>query len=134
LLTITVIGIIVKLVFNSLLVKDYQQDGLALSTSLSFVFFFSASYLVINRSLEITNRTLFIKEFCFYFINSCVCLLSTEILSNLLPDRDIITDIFTILFFIFIYLLNLILVNHKVFIILNQIFPRLNVNILMKKS
>jgi putative peptidoglycan lipid II flippase len=134
LLTITVIGIIVKLVFNSLLVKDYQQDGLALSTSLSFVFFFSASYLVINRSLEITDRTLFIKEFCFYFINSCICLLSTKILSNLLPERDIITDIFTILFFIFIYLLNLILVNHKVFIILNQIFPRLKVNILMKKS
>jgi putative peptidoglycan lipid II flippase len=133
LLVITIVGIILKMIFNSLLVHRYQQDGLAVSTSLSFVFFFSASYLVINRKLGITDKTLFINEFSFYFINSCVSLLIFKILSNLFPVSNIITDTLLLFIFLFIYFLNLILVKHKIIIILNQLIPVINFNNTLKK-
>lgn len=133
LLLITVLGIMLKMFFNSLLVSQYQQDGLAISTSLSFIFFFTVSYLVINRKLEATDKTLFVKEFCFYFINSCVSMLIIKILSNILSVNKIIADIFILFIFIFIYCLNLILSQHKILVFLNQLFPTMNLNKLIKK-
>jgi len=134
LLVVTIMGIILKMIFNFLLVEQYQQDGLAISTSISFIFFFAVSYLVINRKLEVRDKTLFIKEFCFYFINSCVCLLFIKIIANVLPDNNIVNEILIIAFFIILYLLNLILIKHKVIVILNQIFPKLFVKSLVRTS
>jgi putative peptidoglycan lipid II flippase len=134
LLVITIIGIILKMIFNFLLVERYQQYGLAISTSISFIFFFSISYLIINRKLEVGNKTLFIKEFCFYFINCCVCLLLIKIISNVLPDSNIIIEILAIAIFVILYLLNLILINHKVIVILNQVFPKLILSSLIRTS
>lgn len=134
LLVVTIVGIILKLIFNFLLVEQYQQYGLAISTSISFIFFFSVSYLVINRKLEVSDKTLFIKEFCFYFINCCVCLLFIKIIANVLPVSNMITELLIIAFFIILYLLNLILIKHKVIVILNQVFPKLNLNSLIRTS
>jgi len=134
LLVVTIMGIILKMIFNFLLVEQYQQYGLAISTSISFIFFFSVSYLLINRKLEVSDKTLFIKEFCFYFINSCVCLLFIKIIANVLPDNKMITELMIIAFFIILYLLNLILIKHKVIVILNQVFPKLNLNSLFRTS
>ena len=134
LLVVTIMGIILKMIFNFLLVEQYQQNGLAISTSISFIFFFAVSYLVINRKLEVRDKTLFIKEFCFYFINSCVCLLFIKIIANVLPDGSMVTEILIIAFFIILYLLNLILIKHKVIEILNQVFPKLNLNSLFRTS
>ena len=134
LLVVTIMGIILKMIFNFLLVEQYQQYGLAISTSISFIFFFSVSYLVINRKLEVSDRTLFIKEFCFYFINSCVCLFFIKIIEKVLPDKNMFTELIIIPFFIILYLLNLILINHKVIVILDQIFPILKLNSLIRKS
>lgn len=134
LLAVTIMGIILKMIFNFLLVEQYQQDGLAISTSISFIFFFSVSYLVINWKLEVSDKTLFIKEFCFYFINSFVCLIFIKIISNVLPNDTMVTEIFILVIFIILYLLNLILIRHKVIVILNQVFPILNLNSLIRTS
>ncbi len=70
LLVITITGLLLKLFLNFVLV-DLQQDGLALSTSISFIFFFFASYIILNAKLKIKDRSLFIKDFIIHLIN-CV--------------------------------------------------------------
>jgi putative peptidoglycan lipid II flippase len=125
LLVVTIFGIILKMILNFLLVEHYQQYGLAISTSISFMFFFFVSYLIINTKLEVSDKTLFLKDFCFYFINCCICLIFLKIVTILLPNTNLITELLTIALFMTLYLLNLILMKHKVIVILTQIFPKL---------
>lgn len=129
LLWITIFGIVLKMLLNYLFIEQLQQYGLALSTSLSFIFFFSASYLVINRKLEISDKTLFMKEFCFYFINGSLCLIVAKIVAKILPIYDIVSEVLIIIIFMLLYLLNLILVRHKVLIILKQVVTGFNFKI-----
>ncbi len=62
LLGITIAGLLIKLILNFLLI-DLEQNGLALSTSISFMFFFLASYIFLNIKLKIKDRLLFAKDF-----------------------------------------------------------------------
>ena len=114
-----------KMILNFFLVEQYQQYGLAIITSISFIFFFFVSYLIINMKLEVSDKTLFLKDFCFYFINCSICLIFLKIVTILLPNTNLITELLTIAFFMTLYLLNLILMKHKVIVILTQIFPKL---------
>ncbi|MFB3056942.1 MAG: lipid II flippase MurJ, partial [Ignavibacteriaceae bacterium] len=47
LLIITLGGILIKVILNIILVSEYQQNGLALSTSINFTFFFITSLVLI---------------------------------------------------------------------------------------
>jgi putative peptidoglycan lipid II flippase len=125
LLIVTIIGILLKLIFNFLLVEQYQQYGLALSTSISFIFFFVVSYLVINTKLKITDKTIFIKEFCFYFINCCICFMVIYIPMSLLSVKTIYTEFGMIGIFIAVYLMNLVLLKHKYILLLKQVIQRI---------
>ena len=83
LLVITLAGVIIKLGLNFLLI-NYQQNGLALSTSISFIFFFLASYIVLNKELKIKNKYLFFKDLLFHLTNSGICILFIKIIIMLL--------------------------------------------------
>jgi len=132
LLVITIFGIMIKLVFNFLLVTEYQQYGLAISTSLSFIFFFVVSYLVINNKLHIRDKTIFFKDFFVYLINCCVCLLIVFFLMKVLPLRNLITEMTMMILFVVFYLMNLFIVKHKSIIMINQVFERLNLGSIVK--
>ena len=131
LLVITITGLLLKLFLNFLLV-DLQQDGLALSTSISFIFFFFASYIVLNAKLKIKDRSLFIKDFIIHLINCVICLISIKIVSDICRVNSLFEEVFTIGFFILLYLFNLILIKHNALVISNRVIKRFNLNKLFR--
>jgi len=126
LLVITIIGIFIKLIFNFLLVGDYQQYGLAVSTTLSYLFFFLISFILITKKLKIRNTSLFVKEFIFQLLNCLFCILIVKIIIESFNLFDILSQIVLLLFFVTAYLLNLFLLDHKSSGIFNLIKDKLN--------
>ena len=126
LLVITLCGILIKLILNHLLVGDYEQYGLAISTTISYLFFFTVSFLIINKKLNIKNRSLFFKDFSFHFINCGLSFIVTFLLANILTISNIIFEIIAILFFNIIYIINLIVLKHRSALMIHQVFQRLN--------
>ena len=124
LLLITTIGLMLKLLLNFILL-DLQQEGLALSTSISFIFFFLASYIFLNKKLKIKDRSLFAKDFIIHLINCVICLISIKIISDIFLMNNIFKEVIIITFFIFIYLINLIILKLKAIAISNRVIKRL---------
>jgi len=127
LLLITITGLLLKLLFNFLLI-DLQQDGLALSTSISFIFFFFASYIYLNVRLKIKDRSLFAKDFIIHLINCIVCLLLITIFSDMFYIDNSLWELMTIGFFIILYLFNLTLIKHNAIVISTKVIKRFNYN------
>lgn len=131
LLMITIIGLLLKLFFNFLLV-DLQQDGLALSTSISFIFFFFSSYIVLNIKLKIKDRSLLFKDLIIHLFNCIVCLISIEIISDIFLINNFLIEIIKIAIFIILNLFSLILIKHKSIVISNRVIKQFNLNNLIK--
>lgn len=129
LLIITVVGIFLKLIINFLLVEKYQQNGLAISTSISYFFFFLTSYLVLNSKLKISNKTLFIKDFFIHFTNCVICMLSVFLVSLNFTFSNSITEAFNVILFLLLYLFNLILLEFKTVKILKQVLQRFKLSL-----
>jgi putative peptidoglycan lipid II flippase len=132
LLLITILGISLKLLLNFLFVEKYEQNGLALSTSISFIFFFASSYLVLNKKLNISDKNIFIKEYFLYFINCCICFLIIYILMNSLLNATILIEVMMIGIFIVLYSLNLILVKHKSVLLLSNVMRNIGTSRIIK--
>jgi len=126
LLAITIIGIFLKLLVNFLLVKDLQQSGLALSTSITYIFFFISSYLVINYKLRIRDKSIFVKEFIFCLVAGGFSLIVVNLLSNLLYLQSLVGEVFQIILFLLVYSINLIIIKHKAVVIFHRIFLKNN--------
>jgi putative peptidoglycan lipid II flippase len=121
---ITITGILIKVFLSSYLVSIYKQDGLALSTSLTYVFLFSVSYFLIFKRLDFKNFRVFFIELIFSGINGFFAyILVRSIGINLLLNSDILADLFNIVLFITLYFLNALLVKHRA---VNLIFDLIN--------
>ena len=112
LLMITLGGVVIKIILNFLLVKSYQQDGLAFSTSVSYIFFFLLSMLLIYHKIPGIKHSVFFKDLVFYLSNGIICFFSVEILFSGILRINIYHDIFKMIIFYAFFLLNLKLVNH----------------------
>ena len=122
LLAITIIGILLKLIANFLLVKVLQQYGLALSTSITYIFFFISSYLILNYKLKIKDKSIFVKEFVFCFIAGGISILIVDLLSEMVSLKSIFAEIIQIIIFLIIYSMNLFIINHRAVVIFQRIF------------
>ncbi len=127
LLLITIAGLSIKLLFNFLLI-DLEQNGLALSTSLSYLFFFFASYTILNIKLKVKNKSLFVKDFIIHSTNCIICLILIKNISVIYQLNNIFEEIFIIVLFVFIYLLNSFLIKHNALLISSRVIKRLNLN------
>lgn len=123
LLYITGSGVLLKFLLNFLLVK-FHQDGLALSTSISFIFFFSASYLLLNKKLKISERFLFIRDSLFHIVNGFICFIAVAILSNSTSSKLLQIGFLKILLFISLYMVNILIVRHNAVLITQRVFGR----------
>jgi putative peptidoglycan lipid II flippase len=111
LLIVTLAGILLKLAFNFLLI-DLKQNGLALSSSISYFFFFCVSYLVLNSKLKIKSRFLFAKDFFIHFSNGLICIMIVMLCYHFLNINFRIKEILLISMFIFLYFVNLTIIGH----------------------
>jgi len=124
LLWITVVGLLIKLVLNFLLI-DLKQNGLALGTSISYIFFFFATYFILNANLKIKNRSLLIKDIVMHFTNCIICFLTVRFIYSIFDINNIVLDATVILFFVCIYSLNSILLKHQSLIIFTRVIENL---------
>ncbi len=114
LLIITIIGCLIKILLNFILVPVLVQDGLALSTTISYFFFFLSSFLLVSYKMNIKSGNNFLKEFTLNGING---LFSYSIVVILIDptffNSQIQFEIVQVVLFILIYSLNNIIIKHK---------------------
>ena len=113
LLLVAVMSISLKIILNFVFVDNLKQDGLALSTTLSFSSFFFLSFLVVIVRIKVQDKSYFFRELFWGLINGAVSILLSSWLTLLLfRDLSIASDIFQIVIFIIIYGLNSIISGH----------------------
>jgi len=127
LLWITVTGLLIKLVLNFLFI-ELEQNGLALSTSISYMFFFFATYFILNIKLKINNRSLFVKDLLMHLTNCLICLLTITFISSIFTITNVVIETATILFFVCVYIVNSLLLKHQAVIIFERVIKNLSFN------
>ncbi|WP_337864980.1 lipid II flippase MurJ [Ignavibacterium sp.] len=127
---VTVLGVCVKLLFNFILVDSMKQNGLVISTSSSYIFFFIMSVLIIHRRLKILDIKNIFKKILFYTFNGLFSLTITKILIVLVNSDSFLFDFIKIILFLLIFYTNNVLLNDayqkKLFDELIRIIPQSN--------
>ncbi|MGE5795982.1 MAG: oligosaccharide flippase family protein [Ignavibacteria bacterium] len=107
LLIIASAGFLIKIILSFILVNSLKQNGLALSSSVSYIFFFAASFAVAFKMIKLEGKNLFYAEFAVSILNA---LLSWMLVSILNPQyftgSSLLNGLITVLFFGSIYLFN----------------------------
>ena len=127
LLIITVAGIALKIILNFIFVDLWKQNGLALSTSISYIFFFSISFILVHKKLPLKNHNVFISEFSFHVLNGIITYFIIAIIFYPIIINNLLIDLIKIILFVLIYVLNIIILGNKsllvVKILLNSLKP-----------
>jgi putative peptidoglycan lipid II flippase len=120
LLLITVLGCSIKVILNFILVIYLKQDGLALSSSLSYIYFFTVTFLIINKRLSFRfNKQLF-AEIILYIISAVISYIIVVLLSGFINPNSVILSFLVVLLFFSLYMLNLwVLKTKSTFFVLN---------------
>ncbi|MGE5845537.1 MAG: lipid II flippase MurJ, partial [Ignavibacteria bacterium] len=107
LLIIASAGFLIKIILSFSLVNSLKQNGLALSSSVSYIFFFAASFAVAFKMIKLERKNLVYAEFAVSILNA---LLSWMLVSILNPQyftgSSLLNGLITVLFFGSIYLFN----------------------------
>lgn len=122
LLVITTMGLVIKVVLNFLLVGNYRQNGLALSTSISYLFFFLASIFLIYKHTSFGDRNVFFPDFIFHLFNGLFSLFLAKNISVLFPGRSYEATFVEMTLFLTIYIINICVMQHSSLLRVKQIF------------
>jgi len=121
LLLITVTGIVLKIILNFIFVGLWKQNGLALSTSISYIFFFLSSFILVYKKLPMTNQSLFLKELIFHLTNGFFSYIIIQLMFYyIIPNYNYI-NLLKILFFLSVYILNVHLIGNKSLVLVKEL-------------
>ncbi|GAB4294984.1 MAG: murein biosynthesis integral membrane protein MurJ [Ignavibacteriaceae bacterium] len=120
LLGITITGILLKVLMNFIFVGQLKQNGLALSTSLAYIFFFLGSLFVTLKNIIDLDLRFFINEFFFYIINAVVSFIITGLIFSLLSFPEVILNILGPLIYLGVFCSNLSLIRNKTYVFLEK--------------
>ncbi len=102
---------LLKVVLNFYLVGNYQQEGLATSTAISYIFLSLGAYFVIIHRLKFRVTGKFLFNIIFFSVNSLVSILSVEILISLFVLGGLYKFFISVFLFLLLYLINLYLIK-----------------------
>jgi len=112
-LVITLIGCLIKAALNFILVEHYRQTGLAVSTTISYLFFFVSALTVASFKLKLSN-TYFFKELLFSGANTLFSISIVNVLiSSDLIKSSLLNGIVRLVLFVIIYVINFIISKHN---------------------
>ncbi len=106
-------GLIIKIVLNFILVNEYQQNGLAIATSISFIFYFFSSIILIYVKFELQNKSFLGKEIIFYACNGLISYFVVFIFSKTLALTFSHNQIIQLILFCILFYMNLLIVKHN---------------------
>jgi len=114
-LKISVVAFALKLLLNILLVKEFQQNGLALSTSIIYAFLCISSFFFLIIKNKYLERQSIIVALMYFVVNGFIAYLISYLLfaNNNLLIIDL--KIVVVPVFIFIYILNSFILNDNEF-------------------
>ncbi len=113
---ITIAGCTLKVLLNFILVDNLRQGGLALSSSLSYIFFFFASFTLTKNKMWVNINSILLKNFLFITINSFFALLLCKIISHNLYgfiESDFYLKLLQLAVFIIIFFCNSFITDRK---------------------
>jgi putative peptidoglycan lipid II flippase len=113
LLVITIIGVILKIFLNFIFVKSLHQNGLALSSSLSYLLFFVVSFVYLSRKLSLSGIPFFYSELLLNLCNGIISYLLTGLIVYILSPLITYHTIISIFLFNIIYFFNLYKIDHS---------------------
>ena len=103
---LSVISFFLKIVLNIILVNGLHQNGLALSTTLIYLFLFITAFYFISEKIKIKDKTYHYTSILYFLINGIISLLIVDICLPSLTGGKIINVILQITCFLIIYLFN----------------------------
>jgi putative peptidoglycan lipid II flippase len=106
LLFISLIGVTIKFIFNFILVVPMQQDGLALSSSISYSFLCIAALFVLVNNLKISLYRFFWKSFSITLINALFSFSITTIIVKSVYIESNVVQLIRIFIFLSVYFFN----------------------------
>lgn len=106
LLTVVILAAISKIFFNFILVEYFEQDGLALSTSISFLILFVGSYIILIYKKIIFISYFFIKNFALNIFNGFASYIIINLIFQSLFGEGVILRLIMINLFITMYIIN----------------------------
>ena len=95
---------VIKIVFNFILVDSMKQNGLALSSSVSFLFLFLGTYYITLKNKLIVSKGSFTKQLVINLINGVFSYLISMILFSNIFHKSNLIEISQIIAFIFIFI------------------------------
>lgn len=127
LLIITTYGLIIKSVLNLLLVGSLQQDGLALSTTISYTTFFFIGLVFITKKMNLRSNFFFLTELFFVLCNG---FLSVFITSMIFDNHSIFLSTVQIVVFLSIFSINLIIIKPKSYDLLKNTIRNFRISLM----
>ncbi len=113
LLLVAVISISLKIIMNFVFVDNLKQDGLALSSTLSYTSFFIFSFALVLYKVRLTDRSFFARELLWSLVNGTVSyLISLWVSFWIFENVSLISKIIMVIIFISIYTLNTVIAKH----------------------
>ena len=124
LLIITAFVFLLKVILNFTLVGNYQQEGLAGSTTLSYIALSIAGYIFIISKLKFKSTRKFFLNIIFYSISSLSSVIIAALLISLLSLEGLYRFFISVIIFLSVYLVNLYLIKPSEFFIVRNVFKR----------
>ncbi len=124
LLVITAGVFILKVILNFSLVGNYLQEGLAGSTTLSYIFLSLGGYMLIISKLKFKSTKKFFFNIIFYLVSSLVSLLIADMLISLLSFDELYKFFISIIVFSSLYVINLYFIKPFEYLILKDVLKR----------
>ncbi len=127
LLVVTLIGCSIKILFNFILVGYMKQNGLALSSSISYSFFFFFSLVLIRKKVGFSLNTIFLKRIVFLTSNAFIAYYLSKIIiygfAHTFSVTNVYIEITQLLVFSGIYLINSIFFDRSKITMLIKLLP-----------
>ncbi|MFZ0456589.1 MAG: lipid II flippase MurJ [Ignavibacteriaceae bacterium] len=124
LLIITAGVFALKVILNFYLVGSYQQEGLAGSTTASYISLSIIGYILVVFKLKFKSTGKFFLNIIFYSLNSLIALLISEMMISLFLLDGLYGFLISIIIFSLVYMVNLYLIKPSEYLIINEVIKR----------
>jgi len=102
----SVAAAVIKIIMNIVLVSGLLQNGLALSTSIVYLFLFLVSLLYLFNKGILLNKRFYMLSFIIFVLNGLISLIFVKIIMQSITGNDLIVFLINSILFIIIYSIN----------------------------
>ena len=119
-LMITVVAFLLKVFLSFMFVDGLGQNGLALSTSLTYLFLFAVGFYSGMKLIQMDNKFFHVNSLLYYVINSLVSYLITYLAFYYIDVNYYVSDTLSLTMFLLVYALNSFILKDEEFGILSS--------------